>query len=248
MANMPGIPLLDLVAFVWFVVLFGGTGIASRLGQSRGSLAGVVQQRRDVWMQNMARRDNRMMDVVLLQMLSASNTFFASTSVILLGGMAALLGSGERVQALLEKLPLVAKASPEVFETKILFQMALFVYAFFKFAWAFRLTHYTAIMIGATPIVAHPGDRACDAHARQVSVLAGLSSEHANAGLRTYYFAIGGILWFFHPLMFMVATAWVTAILMRREFFSRSRRAIAAVPDAGVSEFSSAPVRRMNAD
>jgi uncharacterized membrane protein len=28
--------------------------------------------------------------------------------------------------------------------------MSIFVYTFFKFAWAFRLTHYTAILIGVT--------------------------------------------------------------------------------------------------
>ena len=61
-------------------------------------------------------------------------------------------------------------------------------------------------------------------------MLAGLSAEHANTGLRTYYFAIAGLLWFFHPILFMLATAWVLAILLRREFFSRSRRAIAAAP------------------
>ena len=217
---------LDLIAAVWFAVLFGIATFASRYTRGRASLAGAVQQRRVVWMQNMAARDNRMMDVVLLQMLSASNTFFASTSVILLGGMTAVLGSGDRVQALLEKLPWVAKATPEVFEMKILFLMGLFIYAFFKFAWAFRLTHYTAIMIGATPITQVEPTEDCKAHAAQVAVLAGLSAEHANTGLRTYYFAIAGILWFLHPALFIAATTWVLVILMRREFFSRSLRAI----------------------
>jgi uncharacterized membrane protein len=222
-------PDLNVIAIGWFAVMFAIATFLNRFGRARNSLAGAVQQRRTVWMQNMAARDNRMMDVVLLQMLSASNTFFASTSVILLGGMAALLGSGERVQALLEKLPWVAKASAEVFEMKILFLMGMFIYAFFKFAWAFRLTHYTAIMIGATPIT--PTDSTatteCMAHAGRVAVLAGLSAEHANTGIRTYYFAIAGILWFLHPALFMAATSWVLAILIRREFFSRSLRAVA---------------------
>ena len=235
MAGMIEIPGLDAIALGWFVTLFAVAGFLGRFGRAQASLTGAVHQRRVIWMQNMARRDNRMMDVVLLQMLSSANTFFASTSVILLGGMAALLGSGDRVQALLEKLPFVAKASPELFEMKILFLMVLFVYAFFKFAWAFRLTHYTAIMIGATPVMPAADQSGpnvsitteCAEHAGRVAVLAGLSAEHANTGLRTYYFAISGILWFFHPALFMAATAWVLVILLRREFFSRSRRAIA---------------------
>ena len=194
MTSMLDATSLDAIALGWFLALFALGGFLTRYGRGHDSLSGAVQRRRTVWMQNMAVRDNRMMDVVLLQMLSASNTFFASTSVLLLGGMAALLGSGDRVQVLLEKLPFVAKASPELFELKILFQMALFVFAFFKFAWAFRLTHYTAIMIGATPInpPTPPGatpaavSPECVAHVDRVAVLAGLSSEHANTGLRTY--------------------------------------------------------------
>lgn len=235
MLDKVGAQGLDAIALGWFLALFAVAAFLSSFGRGQDGLTGAVQERRRLWMANMAVRDNRMMDIVLLQMLSSANTFFASTSVILLGGMAALLGSGERVQGLLEKLPLVAKASPELFEMKILFLMALFVYAFFKFAWAFRLTHYTAIMIGATPInpPTPPGaapaavSPECVAHVDRVAVLAGLSSEHANTGLRTYYFAISGMLWFFHPGLFMAATTWVLLILMRREFFSRSRRAIA---------------------
>jgi uncharacterized membrane protein len=30
--------------------------------------------------------------------------------------------------------------------------------------------------------------------------------------------------WFFHPIALIAATAWVLGILIRRDFFSRSRR------------------------
>lgn len=221
---------LDLWAFVWFVVSTLTYSAATKYGAPhRRSIMAAVHAQRMAWMRNMANRENRTIDVILLQQLSASHTFFASTSVIVIGGLAAMLGSGERVQGLLERLPLVANSSPALFEGKILFLMTLFVYAFFKFAWAFRLTHYTAIMIGATPLATAEQSPACAAHADQVALLAGLSAEHANAGLRTYYQAIGGIAWFLHPVLFMVASTWVLAILLRREFFSRSRRALLGV-------------------
>jgi uncharacterized membrane protein len=35
--------------------------------------------------------------------------------------------------------------------------------------------------------------------------------------------------WFFHPVAFIAATTWVMAILIRRDFFSRSRKAIAGL-------------------
>jgi uncharacterized membrane protein len=33
--------------------------------------------------------------------------------------------------------------------------------------------------------------------------------------------------WFFHPVALIVATVWVLCILIRRDFFSRSRRLMA---------------------
>jgi uncharacterized membrane protein len=135
MSGTLDISSMDVLALAWFALVTLGYTILTRLRAVHDrSLSAAVHQQRRRWMRNMIDRENRMVDVVLLQQLSAANTFFASTSVILLGGLAAMLGSGERVQALLERLPYVAKASPELFEMKILVLMALYVYAFFKFA------------------------------------------------------------------------------------------------------------------
>ena len=57
----------------------------------------------------------------------------------------------------------------------------------------------------------------------------GYAAEHANSGLRAFYYAIAGMAWFFHPVAFMLATSWILAILIRRDYFSRSRRAIAGI-------------------
>jgi uncharacterized membrane protein len=228
--NIPEAYWLDLAAFSWFLVLTLLYIAIAGTGRTEGrSIMAAIHARRVEWMRNMAQRETRTEDLILLQNLATANTFFASTSVIAMGGLAALLGSGERAQAILAKIPFVAKVDPLVFELKILFLMLLFIYAFFKFAWAYRLAHYTAIMIGATPFASPEHAEACDRYARSTARLAGLSAEHANAGFRTYYFAIAGIAWFLHPVIFMGATLWVLVILVRREFYSRSRRAILGV-------------------
>jgi uncharacterized membrane protein len=105
--------------------------------------------------------------------------------------------------------------------------IGIFIYAFFKFAWAFRLSHYTAIMIGSTPILGDSEKDVCEAHAVRTARLIGIAGEHANAGLRSFYLAIAALTWFFHPLAFIVATTWVLVIQLRRDFFSRSRRVLA---------------------
>lgn len=217
---------LDIAALAYFLVVIGVYRLVlSRSGLGEHSLLGAIQAQRVVWMQNMARRENRMLDAILLGSLGQGNAFFASTSAIAVGGLAASVGSGEKVQSMLERLPYVAPSSSVVWEFKLLLIMSVFIYAFFKFAWGFRLSHYAAIMIGATPL---PGTAAaeCDEHARRTARLIGIAAEHTNSGLRSFYHAIAAIGWFFHPLLFVATTSWVMLILVRRDFFSRARATI----------------------
>jgi uncharacterized membrane protein len=220
---------LDLAALAYF---FAAIGIYRMVAGTRGlearSLIGAVQAQRVRWMLNMAGRENRMLDAILLGSLSQGNAFFASTSAIAVGGLAATMGSSEKVQAILGRLPYVAQATPLVWEAKQLLIMGILVYAFFKFAWAFRLSHYGSIMIGAMPEAGAARSEECRRHAERTARLIGLAGEHSNSGVRSFYHAIAALAWFFHPLLFMLATTWVIIILARRDFFSRSLRLIAA--------------------
>ena len=220
---------IDYLAFVWFVALvFGYQMVAGFSRINARSIAGSIQRHRLEWMRGTAERDNRSADAILLGTLSQGNAFFASTSAIAIGGLAAIVGSGEKADAFLNRIPFVAKSSPLLWEIKIVLLIGIFVFAFFKFAWAFRLTHYTAIMIGA---MANPGRGEAAQVERQIedtARLSGLAAEHSNSGLRSFYYAAAAMTWFFNPVLFMAATAWVAAILVRRDFFSRSQRLIAA--------------------
>ena len=220
-------PPLDLAAFAYFcVVVFAYRLVVSRVASSGGGLLGAIQAQRVAWMLNMARRDQRMLDAILLGSLGQGNAFFASTSAIAVGGLAATLGSGERLQMMLAHLPYAAPSTQIVLESKQLLIMAIFVYAFFKFAWAFRISHYASIMIGATPIYDPANPTTCNRHAEQTAGLIGVAAEHTNSGLRSFYHAIAAITWFFHPMLFMLATTWVILILARRDFYSRTLRLI----------------------
>jgi uncharacterized membrane protein len=206
----------DLLAFGWFCApipqyLRVGAGARSIVGQRKGR----TTHRREATIGR--RRGCRAQPGRLLR----------PTSAIAIGGLTAIMGSGEKVQTMLERLPYVAKSSPELWELKTLLLIGIFVYAFFKFAWAFRLSHYTGIMIGATPLQQPGNEATCDAHATRTASLIGIAAEHANGGLRSYYYAIAAMAWYFHPLAFAAAATWVLVTLMRRDFFSRSRRIIA---------------------
>jgi uncharacterized membrane protein len=221
-------PLMDLVALAYFfLVIAVYRFFMGRRAIEAISLTGATQRQRVRWMLNMAKRDNRMLDAFLLSNLSQGNAFFASTSAIAVGGLAATIGAGEKIQGLLSRLPYVSQSTPVVWEAKQILIMGVFIYAFFKFAWAFRLSHYAAIMIGATPDFKEELGAECAGHAERTARLIGIAGEHANSGLRSFYHAIAALAWFFHPLLFMLATTWVILILARRDFFSRSLRLIA---------------------
>lgn len=221
--------LLDLIAFLWFVAATVGYGLFSRYGPASGSnLISAIQRQREAWMANMARRDDRVQDVLLVSNLAAGNTFFASTSVILLGALSALLGAGETAQRVVASLPHALDAPPALWNLKILTLMAVFIYAFFKFAWGFRLAHYAMILVGAAPLADKASEKVRLAHGARTARLAGIAGEHSNSGLRGYYFAIAGTAWFYHPLLFILATTWVLLIVIRREYLSRSLSLIGA--------------------
>ncbi|MEM7399683.1 MAG: DUF599 family protein [Pseudomonadota bacterium] len=216
--------ILDILAFVWFCLCFFGYAWAVRYGplKSRRGLVAAVNDRRLQWMETALKRDVRIMDSQLLTSLSSGNAFFASTSVLVLGGLTAMLGAADNVKERLEQLPLVSDAPLVMWEFKILFLMVLMIMAFFAFAWAFRLTHYVGTMFGALPLQADADTEMARTHARKTAELVGLSGCHLNTGLRTIYFAIAGLAWFVSPILFAVACALVTAIVYRREYLSEA--------------------------
>jgi uncharacterized membrane protein len=219
---------LDLIAFAAFAILICGYHIVSGYPPLVDrSIVSAIQVQRVAWMRLMAVRDVRIVDAQLLASLTQGNAFFASTSAIGIGGLAAMLGSGDQVQALFERLPYAARSTPVRWGVKLILMITPFIYAFFKFAWASRLSHYGAIMIGATPIADGNNHADCESHALRTAGLIGLAGEHSNNGLRAFYYAIAVLAWFYHPLAFIAATVWVLGIVVRRDFFSRSRRLIA---------------------
>jgi uncharacterized membrane protein len=50
--------------------------------------------------------------------------------------------------------------------------------------------------------------------------MTGLAAETFNGGLRAYYFSFAAMGWFFSPLIFVLSTMLVAAVLYSREFRS----------------------------
>ena len=190
-------------------------------GQTLGprSLNARMNAYRHRWMSEMLRRDNRMIDVQVMAALHQGSAFFASTSLIAVGGSLSLLRAGSDLSALLALLPFGASASPAAWELKIVGLSIIFIYAFFKFAWAYRLFNYAAILLGATPTPEHVNEEAIR-QARRTADMTVVAGRHFNRGQRAFFFALAYLGWMLGPYFFMLATIAALIVIARRQFGS----------------------------
>lgn len=218
---------LDIAAVLWFFALWTGYNLVAdgdRL--RRKSLIGLMHEHRSRWMQEMRRRDMRMLDALILNQLQGGNGLFASTSILVVGGLVAALGSTDEAVAALSALPFVGETTRLEWEVKVLLLMLIFVYAFFKFVWSYRLHGFCAVLVGGVPEGGDAGGPEAERRALQAAKIGNLAALHQNRGLRAFYFALAALAWLVHPVLFMVAAAWVVVVLHRRDFRSRSLRII----------------------
>ncbi|HQR53781.1 MAG TPA: DUF599 domain-containing protein [Burkholderiales bacterium] len=233
---------VDYAALLWFCVAsFGYAFFAFRKAQHAPSLLGAMNLYRRKWMERIVERENRIVDSSLINMLSSVATFLASTTVLILGGLVALLGTTEKAVDVMAELPFAVQGSHRLWEIKVLLLIGIFGFAFFKFTWALRQFNMLAILVGAAP---SSGADARDAEdfirrSTDISVYAG---ENFNNGLRSYYFGLAALAWFLHPVLFALATAGVVLVLYQREFRSLTLETLVGIHGKGDWEW---PPRRI---
>lgn len=214
------IPAIDLITGTIFVLCWFGYGFVAKLiAQRRPSMMATVRGFRQRWIERMAERDNHIADAALISNLLRGALFFASTTVFILGGLAALLGTVPTVAVVISNLPYTAPAEPRLAEIKALIIILLFIYAFFKFSWSAWQYNILSIVVGAMPALG------TEAAVRASYVAAGgrivaLAGESYNNGVRAYYFSIPLMAWFLNPFLCIAAALAVTVVIYRREFYS----------------------------
>src|SRR5215468_2922353 len=141
---------VDLIALAWFIVAWAGYAFNIEYGpRERLSLNATMNTYREVWMKRMLDREMRMVDMQIMAALQNGTAFFASTSLLAIGGALTLLRSPEDVLSVVATMPLGIQTSRAQWELKVIGLAVILVYAFFKFAWSYRLYNYVAIMLGS---------------------------------------------------------------------------------------------------
>ena len=219
--------IYDLIALTWFIVAWGGYSLVLEYAPyCRGGLNARMNLYREAWMRRMLARENRMVDMQIMAALQNGTAFFASTSLIAIGGALALLCSTDDMIAIASALSLGVPGTRVLWEAKTIGLAVIFVYAFFKFAWSYRLYNYVAIMLGATPYASEKDTPEAQTHVLRTARLFAAAGRHFNHGQRAFFFALAFLGWFGGPFVFMAATAAVVVVIWRRQFASDSLRAV----------------------
>ena len=221
---------LDLCALVYFIAAWIGYGLS--VGRMRGrmvSLSQIMNAQREVWARQMVLRENRVVDTTINASLQNGTAFFASTSLLALGGVLTLSRSSDDVLTLFGALPFGAVTTRVTWELKVAGLAVVFVYAFFKFAWAYRLFNYGAILFGAVPPrESGASEAAMMRSALRASAMNIAAGKHFARGQRAFFFALGYLGWFVGPIVLIATTTAVVLVMWRRQFASEIRSALLA--------------------
>ncbi len=214
---------------LFYVAWVGYTYVADHSRYAKDSVPAFVDRERRRWMNAMLDREMRMVDTLIVGNLVRGIAFFASTAILLVGGLLAMIGSTDAAIRTFQDLPFTGVVTRLDWEVRVFFLATIFIYAFVKFVWAFRLANYTSILIGSAPTLVESAETR-DQFASQISRLSQLTGRHFNRGLRANFFALAALGWFLHWGIFMMATLWVVYVLYRREFKSEALEALRKLP------------------
>lgn len=220
------LPWTDWAALAAFFAAWAGYAWFARdRSQTKPSVLASTNRIRREWMMQTTYREVRVLDGVVIQNLSTSPSFFASTTILVIGGLLAVLSS-DKASDLVRDIPFAARTSVLIFDLKLVLLLVIFVYAFFRFTWSMRQYTFGALLIAAAPEAKQleangpAGEAQRLAFAKRAGRVVGMAAETFNDGLRAYYLAFAAVGWFFSPLIFALATAGVIYILYQREFQS----------------------------
>ena len=218
---------VDILAIGFFVLEWTVYAITlEHTAYGRNSLSARMNVYREVWVRRMLDREARMVDMQIMGALQNGTAFFASTSLIAVGGALALLrahqrGSGrargpadrphDHAGAVGDQM---RRAGPD-FRLCVL-QIRLVVPAV-------QLCLDPARRDAAGRATRHPGGRSPRHPHHGLFEAAG---RHFNRGQRAFFFALGYLGWFVSPWVLFVTTAAVVIVTWRRQFASNAWRAM----------------------
>lgn len=207
---------LGVLAAAWLAIGW----IIEHPPAARPSVTLLMSDYRRAWMAEFARREGRIFDATLVSSLRQGTAYFASTTLIAVGALLALIGNTAPLEGVAEGL-IGDHGTAIDWQLRLMPPVLFLTHGFLKFVWSHRVFGYCSVMMGAVP--ADPADPRCGAYAAKAAELNIRAAYNFNRGLRSMYFALGSLAWLVSPMALLVATAAVTWMLWSRDFLSHPR-------------------------
>ncbi len=188
--------------------------------KKHASVSVLMAGYRREWMRQMITRSPRIYDASILASLRQGTAFFASASLISIGGVLALVGNTEQLIGFADDLTL-SEDPRIVWELKLMVTLFFVTNAFLKFVWSNRLFGYCAVLMSSVPN--EVDDPRAMPRAMQAAEINITAARGFNRGLRSVYFGLASAAWLAGPIALLAASLITCLVLWRREFASQSR-------------------------
>jgi len=193
------------------------------LAHRSGSLNTDMLTIRHAWMTAMTHREIRLLDSQLLGHSINSGSFFASSNLLLIAGVAGILFGGD--QALQGFTAVGAEQVPiKLLEAKLGLVLLCLARGLLDFIWSIRQMNYALALIGAAPEIHSEADKVAFGEATAQVLNPALAAF--SQGVRGYYFALAAAAWLFGPLWLCVGVLSAFSLLVWRQSGSPAARAI----------------------
>ena len=206
-----------LIAVGWFVIGW----MIEHPGAKRPSVTVLMSERRRDWMKVFVTREPRIFDSQILGGLRQGTAFFASTSLLAIGGVLALVGNTDPLRGVAAEVT-TTPVPVVVWQLKLGLVALFLTNAFLKFVWANRVFGYCAVLMAAVPN--NPKDPKSYPRAAQAAELNIRAAVNFNRGLRSMYFALAASAWLVGAIGLIVSTVLVIWLVWSREFASIPRQ------------------------
>jgi uncharacterized membrane protein len=218
---------MDLVAIFFFAAAWVAYAlVVERTRHGHAGLNARMNRFREIWIRRLLDREMRMVDMQIMASLQNGTAFFASTTLLAIGGTLTLLRSPDDILTTVAILPFGVAVERGLWELKTIGLIMIFVYAFFKFAWSYRLFNYVAILFGAMPAASEKDKPETEAHVIRTARLFESAGRNFNRGQRAFFFALGYLGWFIGPIALLLTTVAIVIVMWRRQFASDAYRAM----------------------
>ena len=178
------------------------------------------------WLKQVTQHGRSPFDSILIGHIVHSVAFFGSATLIVIAGLFSIVMNLESIHGTMTSLHFIGNISIELFTINFSLSALVLTISFFSFVYALRKLVYSIALIGALPVSDSPDSGNLDMLIEDTTTVITESLKTFNFGIRGYYYAIAAMFLFASPLICILATLFVTGVLVYRQMNTSTAHAI----------------------